>query len=126
MAGFDSPGSVQDAGSDTRKRIVWDEVANSLLVIEPGEVKRGIVTKHGDKDALRATVHVLDGFQQGASYVDVLIFSQTLMGQCTGKSRVLGRLKRQDGGMGWELADYTQDDLAKANQWDSKADTPPF
>lgn len=69
--------------------IVWEDVKGRLVLVSPLAVETDIVTQHGETDAIRADVVVLDGDEPGEEYADTLIFPKKLQGQ----------LRRSIGGM---------------------------
>lgn len=74
--------------------IDWKELNGALLVIEPTEIVRDVKTMHGESDAIRADVYVLDGDQAGGAFPDVLVFPRKLRASLSSRlgQRVLGRL----------------------------------
>ncbi len=74
--------------------IEWGTLNGCLLIVQPSEVVRGIVTSLGPRDAVRATVTVIDGPHAGTNYPDTLIFPKVLQSQVSSRigQMVLGRL----------------------------------
>jgi hypothetical protein len=114
---FDSPASATG--------IRWEELNGRLLLITPLSAETGIKTVHGDADAVRANVVVLDGPEAGAEHRDTLIFPKVLQSQVRaniGTSRAnLGRLgqgvKKPGQTAPWRLADPTEDDKNLARSY---------
>lgn len=107
-----------------------------LLLIEPTSVEKDIKTVYGDKEAVRATVTVLDGPDAGTQHTDTLIFPGLLIGQLRGKigEKVLGRLAQGNGKPGqkppWLLTEASEDDIKIGTAYltgqFASADEPPF
>jgi hypothetical protein len=87
MTTFSDPGTGGD-------NLPLKDVNGSLLICEPTSVETGITTVHGPSDAVKATVHVVDGPLAGTTYTDTLIFPKVLQSQLGSKigQKVLGRL----------------------------------
>ena len=103
--------------------ITWADHKGALLLIEPVSFESQIATSFGAADAVKATVHVIDGPGAGESYDDTLIFPKLLVSQtksAIGK-KVLGRLSQGSAKPGqsapWLLAEASAEDIAKAEQW---------
>lgn len=79
------------AGGD---KLPLGELIGALLIFEPESVERGVQTVHGPADAVKATVHVVDGTHAGTTYNDTLIFPKVLVSQLGPKigQKVLARL----------------------------------
>lgn len=97
-----------------------------LLLITPTEHVEGIATEHGEKDAIRANVVVIDESNPVASerYDDVLMFQARLIGATkgfVGKGMVIGRLERASekvkGNYPWQLATATDAEKDKARAY---------
>ena len=113
--------------------VQWKELTGSLLMIEVQDYEEDIKTVHGESDAVRATVTVIDGSHAGDVARDTLIFPRVLQGQLRGKKgeRVLGRLGTGNAKAGqsppWQIADASEADVAlaiKYLQHTSKAAAP--
>ena len=106
--------------------ITWAEHQGKLLVIEPLSFEQGIQTSFGSTDAVRANVHVLTAPGESEDYDDCLIFPKVLVGQTRGQlgKKVVGRLTSGTAKPGQSaphmLAEATEDDLGKAQEWLSK------
>ena len=106
--------------------IDWSDYKGKLLVIEPLSYETGIKTSFGDADAVRANVHVLTGPAESEDYEDTLIFPKLLVGQTKNQigRKVVGRLGQGVAKPGqsapWVLEPATEDDIAKAREWDAK------
>lgn len=115
MTQFSQPG--------TSTGIEWSALNGALLIIEPVEVATGIQTAYGDTDAVRATVHVIDGEHAGTTYDDTLVFPKVLQGQLRSRvgQKVLGRLGQGQAKKGqsppWKLEAATPQDEQAATQW---------
>lgn len=125
----------QFASPGTSSGIDWEALKGSLLVVEATAVETGIKTSFGDKDAVRATVSVLDGDSAGESYPDTLVFPSVLIGQLRSRigQKVLGRLGQGNAKPGqkppWLLQDATDADKQAAATWLSQqvvGAAPPF
>lgn len=105
---FADPGSASG--------ISWEGLNGSLLLIEPISLEEGVKTVHGDKNAVRAKVAILDGPQSGEEYTDTLIFPLVLQGQLRGRfgQKVIGRLGQGEKKAGqkppWKLLEATAAD----------------
>ena len=101
----------------------WETHLNALLIIEPHSLETGIATTFGEKDAVRATISVVDGTDAGGVYVDTLIFPKALIGQLKSNigRKVLGRLTQGNPKPGqkppWLLSDATSEDVAAARRF---------
>lgn len=101
--------------------IKWADYEGRLLVIEPLSDEKGIQTSFGDADAVKATVHVIDG--QSATHNDVLVFPKILASQLRPRigEKVIGRLGRGQAKPGqsapWILSDATAQDIDTGVQW---------
>lgn len=99
---------------------VWEDHKAVLLIIEPHALETGIITSFGDKDAVRATIRVVDGTDAGEVYEDSLVFPKALIGQLKSSigKKVLGRLTQGVAKPGqkppWLLADPTPADIVAA------------
>jgi len=121
--------------------VTWENLKGALLVIEPHKVEEKIATSFGEKEAVRADVHVIDGPQKGETHLDTLIFPGVLIGQTRSMlgKKVLGRLGQGAGKPGqkppWKLEEATAADQAAAQAWlasrnsfaaPTAAGAPPF
>jgi hypothetical protein len=87
--------AVDDFDEFGGDQVVWEELNQALLFVQPTSVERGVRTKFGVTDAVYANIAVLDGELAGTKYTDTLVFPQTLVGQlrrCTMGKLILGRL----------------------------------
>lgn len=124
---FDSP-SAGGGG------IKWDDLNGSLLLFKPHSVEEGIPTAFGEKSAVRADVHALDGAAKGQDFMDTLVFPGKLQGQIkhnAGTGRYcLGRLGTGAAKPGqrppWQLADPTDSDKDTARAWINANSGPGF
>lgn len=103
--GFNKPAAAEG--------IKWAQLKGALLIIEPVSVETGVKTVHGDTDAVKATVSVIDGPLAGTVYADTLIFPRVLQSAVRGSlgGMVLGRLGQGNAKPGqsapWTLEDAT-------------------
>lgn len=114
---FDAPGSGG---------VKITEYQGSLLLITPEEYVTEVPTSFGEKDAVRASIVVLDGpnleGDKPEEFADCLIFQGVLIGQTKakiGKGMVLGRLGQRPASKpgqnpAWALEDPTDEDKVKA------------
>lgn len=95
----------------------WEDHKGALLIVEPTSLETGIPTSFGDKDAVRATITVVDGSDAGEVYADTLIFPRALIGQLKSNvgKKVLGRVSQGNAKPGqkppWLLSDPTPADI---------------
>ena len=114
---IDKPGSAD--------QLDLNSLLNSLLLIKPVS-QQNVTTAYGDKEAVEADVHVLDGENAGSVYRAAYLFPLVLQGQLrknvgTGRFN-LGRLtKRPPARPGtnpaWALADPTASDVEAAEKY---------
>lgn len=103
--------------------IKWENHKSALLLVEPVSFEPQVQTSFGPADAVKATVHVLDGNGAGESYTDTLIFPKLLVSQTKGAigEKVLGRLAQGQAKPGqsapWLLNEATPEDITKAEAW---------
>jgi len=103
--------------------IRWEEHLGRLLLIEPHSVETEVRTVHGERDAVRADVTVLDGPDAPVVCNDTLIFPSVLISQTRSKigRRVLGRLSQGVAKSGqkppWTLTEYTEADATVASRY---------
>lgn len=103
--------------------ITWANHKNALVLVEPVSFEVGIQTSFGAADAVKATVHVIEGTGAPATYEDTLIFPKLLVSQTKGMvgQKVLGRLGQGSAKPGqsapWLLNEATADDISKAEAW---------
>lgn len=111
--------------------IQWDELLGRLLVIEPRAVEAAISTSLGEKDAVRADLHVIDQ-DTPEDYEDVLVFPRVLISQLRPRigQMVLGRLEKGVAKPGqsapWRIAEATTQDQALGGEWLRKRKTNSF
>ena len=117
----------------TANGISWADLKGSLLSVTVHALESGIKTVHGEAQAVRADVLVMDGKDEGKSYIDTLIFPKVLISQtkaAAGKPPVLGRLGQGLAKPGqsapWTLAAPTAEDFAVAEAFDAKETVTPF
>lgn len=115
--------------------ITWKDLNGSLLLFRSHSLESGIKTIHGESQAVRADVIVLDGDRAGTVYNDTLVFPKVLIANVkppvgsTGHM-VLGRLGQGQAKTGqsapWILTDATEADKDVARAYLAKATPPPF
>lgn len=97
-----------------------EELHGSLLVIWPTEVETDVPTVHGDADAVRANILVVDGEKAGEYIEEALIFPRILVSSLRGKvgRQVLGRLGQGEAKRGqsapWILEKFTDEEAVEA------------
>ena len=109
----------------TPSGLKWDELKGSLLLIEALRLETGVSTDYGVKDAVAATVHVLDGAQAPTVFRETLVFPAVLQGQLRpaigSGDPVLGRVAQGVAKKGqsppWELSDPTSADEKVATEY---------
>lgn len=107
--------------------IDWNEVHGSLVIIEPSALETGINTTFGDKDAVRASIAILDGPMAETEYDDILIFPLVMIGQLRPRigQKVLGRVTQGTAKAGqkpaWMLAEATEEDTKLGMAWLNRA-----
>jgi hypothetical protein len=114
---FDGPGSA-----DTFKPVDHN---GRLLLIKPKQLLAKVSTKdYGDKEAIEADIHILDGPEAGTVLRDGRVFGLVMLGQL--KSNVgtgrfnLGRLGQGEATKGnppWKLFDPTDADKELARRY---------
>lgn len=111
--------------------IQWEELKGRLLVIEPRTVEEKMSTSLGEKDAVRADVHVIDQ-DTPETHEDVLIFPRVLISQLRPRigQMVLGRLGQGTAKPGqsapWRITEATAQDQALGGDWLRKRKTTAF
>ena len=116
MSDFNDPGV---GGGD---QIAWADVNGALLLFDVHGIERGIETKHGISDAVKADVAVLDGENKGQRYEGILIFPKILRSQTEGSvgGKVLGRLGQganKKGNPPWQLETATEAEKDTARKY---------
>lgn len=100
----------------TATGIDWKELHGSLLLFKVHGQEVGIKTVHGESNAIRADVHVLDGDKEGEVFTDTLVFPKVLQSQLKPSigDLVLGRLgqghKKPGQSPPWTLAAASAED----------------
>ena len=103
--------------------ITWETFNGCLLVLDVHGVERDVQTTYGASDAVKVTVHVLDGPEAGTSVPNTLVFPKVLRSQLEQQvgERVLGRLgqgnKKPGQNPPWILEDPTEADRQTAQRW---------
>ena len=111
-------------------RITWADNLGNLLVIEPLALEVEVKTEHGTTDAVRANVYAITAPGESTDYEDQLVFPVALVGQLRQNigNKVVGRLAQGEKKPGknapWILDAATADDIAKAQEWLAKRNTP--
>ena len=100
------------------------EHVGSLCLFFVHDVRQGILTSFGEREAVAADVHVLDGPGAGEIAQDALIFQGGLIGslrRSAGGEPVLARISQGIAKPGqtapYILAEFTAEDAAKAEQY---------
>lgn len=120
------------AAPSTATGIKWADLKDSLLLIRVSSIENGIKTVHGDAQAARCDVTVLDGPQAGTAYIDTLVFPKVLVSQVKANvgGMVLGRLGQGSAKPGqsapWLLAEATDADKNTAREYLAKNSPTPF
>lgn len=103
--------------------IKWENHKGALLIVEPLSFEPGVATSFGVTDAVKATVHVIEGPGAGESFDETLIFPKLLVSQTKNQlgQKVLGRLGQGQAKAGqsapWLLNEASAEDIAKAEAW---------
>lgn len=109
--------STEFAAPASAAAIDWNELNGHLVIVEVESYETGIVTANGERDAIRATVHDVDGQQTDE---DVLIFPKVLVSNLRPRvgQKVLGRIGQGVAKPGqnapWILNDASGDEAAAA------------
>ena len=85
----------QQPVENTGEKVPMAEVVGSLCLIYVKEVRQGVTTQFGEKEAVACNWHVLDGIKANEVYEDALIFQGALIGSlkgAVGGDPVLGRI----------------------------------
>lgn len=114
---FDGPGSA-----DVFKPVDHN---GRLLLIKPKQYLTGVPTKdYGEKDAIEADIHILDGPAAGTVLRDGRVFGLVMIGQLKGNVGTgrfnLGRLGQgaaTKGNPPWKLAEPTGEDAELARRY---------
>jgi hypothetical protein len=120
----------------TATGIDWKELNGALLLFAVKSQEVGIKTVHGDSNAVRADVTILDGDKAGEVFTDTLVFPKVLQSQLKpaingpNGNLVLGRLgqghKKPGQSPPWTLAAATPEDRAVGTAHLEKAVVSPF
>lgn len=119
------------AAPATVSGIQYEQLKGRLLVIEPHALEPKVSTTLGEKDAVRADVHVIDQ-DEPETYQDALIFPRVLIGQLRPRigEMVLGRLEQGNAKPGqnapWRIAEATTQDQKLGGDWLRKRNTNTF
>jgi hypothetical protein len=102
-------------------RVDFKDLLGCLVLIWAREVRENITTPFGEKDAIAADIHVLDGAKGGEKFENTLIFGGALIGSlraAVGGEPVLGRVSQGMSKPGqnapWILSPFTDADAAVA------------
>ncbi len=113
-------------------KIEWAKLEGALIMVEPFSLETGINTSFGAKDAVKASVHVIDGPLAGTDYPNALIFGRALYSQLASQvgAKVLGRVGKgfQKPGQAapYVLVDPTEDDEDAALVWLAARNAAPL
>ena len=116
----------------TATGIDWKELHGSLLLFKVHGQEVGIKTVHGDSNAVRADVIVLDGDKEGEEFLDTLVFPKVLQSQLKPRigEMVLGRLgqghKKPGQSPPWTLSVATDAEKATGKAYLEKTSETPF
>lgn len=119
------------AAPATVSGIQYEQLKGRLLVVEPHALETNISTTLGEKDAVRADLHVIDQ-DEPETYEDTLIFPRVLIGQLRPRigQMVLGRLEQGTAKPGqtapWRIAEATAQDQALGGEWLRKRKAAAF
>jgi hypothetical protein len=120
------------AGPASVESIQYEEYKGALLLFTVHSLEREVKTTLGTKDAISASIAVLDGPRAGKTIDNTLVFPQVLQGQLRARigSMCLGRLGQGDAKPGqnapWKLSDPTDADKTLARSYLSHSEQPPF
>lgn len=123
---FSTPTEASSEAANDGEFVTLEDLKGLLLLVTPVEYSKEIETVHGLKDAVKATVVVLDGPDGAVVHEDILIFAGRLIGMLKGRvgvGPVLGRLtqdkKTAKRGQkpAWQLEDPTDAEKATARQY---------
>lgn len=118
---YDRPGTPSNA--------VYNSMNGHLLLIRPHNFEEKVQTANGQRDAIRATIHVVD---TGEVMESTLIFPRVLVTQLRDRigGKVLGRLTQGAAKPGqnppWMLQDATDQDIAQARQYEQQLATGQY
>ncbi len=103
------------------ERVSIPDLLGSLVLIWVREVREGIATPYGEKEAVAVDLHVLDGAHGGEKFENSLIFQGGLIGSlrsAAGGEPVLGRISQGTAKPGQSppfiLLPYSEQDAAVA------------
>lgn len=107
------------------------ELVGSLVLIWVKEYREGIMTVHGESDAVVVDLHALDGPKGGEKFENTLIFQRALIGSlrsAIGGEPVLGRIGTGIANPGknapFILQPFTDDDAAVATGYIQRMPKP--
>lgn len=111
----------------------WKDINGALIVLEVDEFVPGVPTVHGDNDAIRADLHVLDGELKGETYEGTLIFGRSMVPQLKKRQgemvlcRVGQGAKQKGKNAPWQLQEATAADRKIGMEWfQSRKPADPF
>jgi hypothetical protein len=112
-------------------RLDMKDLLGSLVLIWVRELREGIPTPYGEREAIAADVHVLDGAKGGEKFENSLIFQAALIGSLRGAAGgdpVLGRIGQGVAKPGQSppfiLQPYTEQDAALATGYIQRMPKP--
>lgn len=120
------------SGPSSSTGIQWEDFKGALLIFKVHALESGIKTVHGEAQAVRADVIVLDGAHAGEKYEDTLVFPKVLISQIKTKTggMVLGRLgqgqKKPGQSAPWTISEPTPDDVKVGMKWLEANTEAPF
>jgi hypothetical protein len=114
----------QQPAENTGEKVPMAELVGSLVLITVREVRQGITTQFGEKEAVACDVHVLQGAHAGDEYENALIFQGALIGalkHAAGGDPVLGRVglgvKKPGQNAPYVLNPFSEQDAQIATAW---------
>ena len=112
-------------------QVDMNDLIGSLALFWVREVREGITTPYGEKEAVACDIHVLDGLKGGEKFENALIFQGALIGSlrsAAGGEPVLGRvgtgLAKPGQKPPFVLNPFTDQDAATATHYISQLGKP--
>jgi hypothetical protein len=112
-------------------RVDMKDLFGSLVLIWAKEYREGITTPFGEKDAINADIHVLDGAKGGEKFESTFVFGGALIGSLKssiGGDPVLGRIGQGVSKPGqnapWIINPFTDADAALATGYIQRMPKP--
>lgn len=121
----------QQPAENTGEKVPMAELVGALCLIYVREVRQGVTTQFGEKEAVACNWHVLDGPKTGEVYEDALIFQGALIGSLKGAAGgdpVLGRIglgvKKPGQNAPYVLSPFTAQDAVLATAYIQRLPQP--